>query len=60
MDQKIREWEKKIKEQHKGMGGIHMSAQHTIQIQKTIRTLGNRLDQVIIFRFGLLQLYYTS
>ena len=46
LDAKIREWEKKIKVQHKNMGGIHMSSQHTVQTQKTIRTLENRLDQV--------------
>ncbi|KAK3087593.1 hypothetical protein FSP39_007948 [Pinctada imbricata] len=45
LDAKIREWEKKIKVQHKNMGGIHMSSQHTVQTQKTIRTLENRLDQ---------------
>jgi len=45
-DAKIREWEKKIKHQHKNMGGIHMSSSHTVQTQKSIRTLENRLDQV--------------
>ncbi|XP_021350085.1 coiled-coil domain-containing protein 63-like isoform X3 [Mizuhopecten yessoensis] len=44
LDAKIREWEKKIHNQHKNMGGIHMSSQHTVQTQKTIRTLENRLD----------------
>jgi hypothetical protein len=28
------------------MGGVHMSSQHTVQMQKTVRTLENRLDQV--------------
>ena len=46
LDAKIREWEKKIKEQHKNMGGVHMSSQHTTQMQKTQRVLENRLDQV--------------
>lgn len=46
LDAKIREWEKKIRNQHKNMGGVHMSSQHTVQTQKTIRTLENRLDQV--------------
>jgi len=46
LDAKIRDWEKKIKHQHKNMGGVHMSSQHTVQTQKTIRTLENRLDQV--------------
>lgn len=44
LDAKIREWEKKINHQHKNMGGIHMSSKHTVQTQKTIRTLENRLD----------------
>ena len=46
LDAKIREWEKKIKGQHKNMGGCHMSAQHTTQMEKTKRVLDNRLDQV--------------
>jgi len=45
LDAKIREWERKIKNQHKNMGGVHMSSQHTVQTQKTLRTLENRLDQ---------------
>lgn len=45
LDAKIRDWEKKIKQQHRNMGGVHMSAQHTVQTQKTLRTLENRLDQ---------------
>lgn len=45
LDAKIREWERKIKQQHRNMGGVHMSAQHTVQTQKTMRTLENRLDQ---------------
>ncbi|KAJ8321073.1 hypothetical protein KUTeg_002660 [Tegillarca granosa] len=45
LDAKIREWEKKIKQQHKNMGGVHMSSSHTVQTQKTIRTLENRLDK---------------
>ncbi|XP_067945851.1 outer dynein arm-docking complex subunit 1-like [Watersipora subatra] len=40
-----KEWEKKIKEQHKMMGGVHMSAAHTAKTQKEIRTLENRLDK---------------
>ena len=48
LDIKIREWEKKIKEQHKNMGGVHMSSQHTTQMQKTQRVLENRLDQVSV------------
>ena len=46
LDAKIREWENKIKQQHKNMGGVHMSSQHTTQTQKTVRVLENRLDQV--------------
>ena len=46
LDAKIREWEMKIKDQHKNMGGVHMSSQHTTQTQKTLRVLENRLDQV--------------
>ena len=53
LDIKIKEWEKKIKQQHKNMGGVHMSAQHTTQMQKTQRVLDNRLDQVNF-------LYYIS
>lgn len=45
LDSKIKEWEAKIKDQHKNMGGVHMSSQHTTQTQKTIRVLENRLDQ---------------
>ncbi|KAF6036165.1 CCDC114 [Bugula neritina] len=40
-----KEWEKKIKDQHKMMGGVHMSASHTAKTQKEIRTLENRLDK---------------
>lgn len=45
LDAEIRKWENKIKEQHKNMGGVHMSTQHTTQTQKTTRVLENRLDQ---------------
>lgn len=41
-----KEWERKIKEQHKMMGGVHMSSAHTAKTQKEIRTLENRLDKV--------------
>lgn len=40
-----KEWERKIKDQHKKMGGVHMSAAHTAKTQKDIRTLENRLDK---------------
>ena len=46
LDAKIRDGERKIKSQHRNMGGVHMSSQHTVQTQKTMRTLENRLDQV--------------
>lgn len=49
LDAKIREWELKIKDQHKNMGGVHMSSQHTTQTQKNIRVLENRLDQVSLY-----------
>lgn len=45
LDQKIREWEMKIKEQQKNMGGSNMSGQHTTNTQKNVRVLENRLDQ---------------
>lgn len=41
----IKEWERKIKDQHKNMGGVHMSAAHTQKTQKDIHTLENRLDK---------------
>lgn len=43
-----KEWERKIKDQHKKMGGVHMSSVHTAKTQKDIRTLENRLDKVRI------------
>lgn len=46
LDAKIREWERKIKEHHKNVGGAHTGSQHTVQIQKTHLVLENRLDQV--------------
>lgn len=46
LDVQIKEWEKKVRQQHKKMGGVHMSSGHTVQTQKTINTLENRLDQV--------------
>lgn len=35
-----------MKDQHKNMGGVHMSAAHTAKTQKDVRTLENRLDKV--------------
>ncbi|XP_074654306.1 outer dynein arm-docking complex subunit 1-like [Tubulanus polymorphus] len=43
LDTEIRKWERKIRDQHKNMGGVNMSRQHTIQTQKKIRVLENRL-----------------
>lgn len=67
LDAKIREWEKKIRNQHKNMGGVHMSSQHTVQTQKTIRTLENRLDQVrnlllnsLIYMYSIDQFWCTQ
>ncbi|XP_041377730.1 coiled-coil domain-containing protein 63-like isoform X2 [Gigantopelta aegis] len=45
LDQKIREWEKKERQQHKSAGGVHMSTAHTTQTKKTVRVLENRLDK---------------
>merc|ERR1712184_223932 len=41
----IRQRMRTIQTQHKNMGGVHMSSQHTTQMQKTQRVLDNRLDQ---------------
>lgn len=46
LDAKIREWERKIKEHHKNVGGAQAGSKHTTQAQKTQRVLENRLDQV--------------
>ena len=42
----IRGKEKEIKGQHKQMGGVHASSQHTAKTQKAIRVKENRLHQV--------------
>jgi len=44
LDAEIREWEKKIRNQHKNMGGVHMSGQHNVKVQKTVRKLENQLQ----------------
>lgn len=41
----IRGKEKEIKGQHKQMGGVHASSQHTAKTQKAIRVKENRLHQ---------------
>ncbi|XP_050412096.1 coiled-coil domain-containing protein 63 [Patella vulgata] len=45
LDAKLRDAEKKIRAQHREMGGVHMSSQHTTQTQKASRILETRLDQ---------------
>lgn len=57
LDVQIREWENKLNQQRKNMGGTHMSSHHTAQTQKNIRVLENRLDQVSIFKYFSLQTF---
>uniref|UniRef100_A0A0B7B968 ODAD1 central coiled coil region domain-containing protein n=1 Tax=Arion vulgaris TaxID=1028688 RepID=A0A0B7B968_9EUPU len=45
LDAKIREWERKIKEHHKNVGGVNTGTQHTTESQKIQHVLENRLDQ---------------
>ncbi|KAJ8021559.1 Coiled-coil domain-containing protein 63 [Holothuria leucospilota] len=45
LDAKIRAKEKEIRGQHKKMGGVHASTQHTSKTQKAIRVKENRLHQ---------------
>ena len=42
----IREWQRKLKSQHKTMGGVHMSSQHTSQMLKNVHKLENQLQLV--------------
>ena len=42
----IREWQRKLKSQHKTMGGVHMSTQHTSQVLKNVHKLENQLQLV--------------
>ena len=42
----IREWQRKLKSQHKMMGGVHMSSQHTSQVLKNVHKLENQLQLV--------------
>jgi len=44
-DIKIKQTEKKISQQRKSMGGVHMSQAKQVALQKHIRVLENRLDQ---------------
>lgn len=46
LDAEIREMEKKISGQHKNMGGVHMSSQHTQKTSKGVRKLENQLQLV--------------
>ena len=48
LNAQIREWEKKMKTQHKGMGGVNMSRGHIVRTQKNISKLENQLSQVCI------------
>lgn len=45
LDSKISKKEKEIREQHKHMGGVHASQQHTQKTLKAVRVKENRLDQ---------------
>lgn len=47
LDTMIRKKEKAIRDQHKCMGGVHASQQHTQKTVKAIRVKENRLHQVI-------------
>ncbi|XP_070572078.1 coiled-coil domain-containing protein 63-like [Ptychodera flava] len=53
LDMKIREWEKKVSQQNKTMGGVNNGQETHIATQKNIRVLENRLDQATI-RFNTL------
>ena len=46
IQKKTRAKEREIHGQHKEMGGVHASAQHTQKTQKAIRVKENRLHQV--------------
>ncbi|XP_078682326.1 coiled-coil domain-containing protein 63-like isoform X2 [Branchiostoma floridae x Branchiostoma belcheri] len=48
LDAKIRAMERKIKQQHKTMGGVHASHQRHTQTQKMIRVLENRLHKATV------------
>ena len=61
---KIRSIEKEIRGQHREMGGVHASAQHTQKTQKAIRVKENRLHQVLEgfhvgFSFGRLGVWLS-
>ena len=47
---KNKETEKKINDQHKNMGGVHMSGAHAAQTQKNRRKLESQLQLVRIIR----------
>ena len=46
LEAEIREWQRKLKSQHKTMGGVHMSSQHTSQVLKNVHKLENQLQLV--------------
>ena len=46
LDAKLKEWRKKIKDQHKNMGGVNMSRAHVMQTQKKVTKLENTLQLV--------------
>ncbi|XP_039612145.1 coiled-coil domain-containing protein 114 [Polypterus senegalus] len=48
LDQEIRIWEKKVREQKKEMGGSHGTTYANGQLQKTRQTLENRLDKALV------------
>lgn len=48
LDRRIREMERKISKQRKEMGGVHMSQQQHIAVQKQIRVMENRLDKASV------------
>ena len=50
LDAQIREERKKVKEQHKNMGGVNMSKAHAMQTQKKVTRLENTLQLVLIFK----------
>jgi len=48
LDRKVREMEREISKQRKDMGGVHISQQQHIALQKQIRVMENRLDKASV------------
>lgn len=46
LDAECREWEKKVREQGRNMGGVHMSSQHTLKTRKQATKIENQLQLV--------------